>query len=254
MTVNGKCLTANIMEYPKIGRECSLLDILEDNVDQKYFLSEKLLGGGKSKDDKEPTIGLAVSSGYPKMRGQGTLLQVGLVNEKDNMAQRIYDTDGISVSIRSQGGGQGAKTGLYKINTIGIIDTDYSNDKGFHGSNYRPRHRIIDSNGIGRAISTVESQMPYISNTLDSDGYLRSGERPRDDKGNTKLLPIGHSRIRRLTPIECDRLQGFTDDWTKYGIDDKCSTIEISDTQRYKCLGNAVTTTVISDISSKWVN
>jgi DNA (cytosine-5)-methyltransferase 1 len=42
--------------------------------------------------------------------------------------------------------------------------------------------------------------------------------------------------IRRLTPRECERLQGFPDDWTKYGHDGK----EISDTQRYKCCGNAV--------------
>ena len=51
-------------------------------------------------------------------------------------------------------------------------------------------------------------------------------------------------RIRRLTPRECERLQGFPDDWTKYGKDDEL----ISDTQRYKCIGNAVTTTVITHI------
>jgi len=45
-------------------------------------------------------------------------------------------------------------------------------------------------------------------------------------------------RIRRLTPIECERLQGFPDNWTK----------GLSDCQRYKCLGNAVTTNVITAI------
>ena len=49
-------------------------------------------------------------------------------------------------------------------------------------------------------------------------------------------------RIRKLTPVECERLQGFPDGWTAYGKDGE----EISDTQRYKCLGNAVTTTVIT--------
>ena len=51
-------------------------------------------------------------------------------------------------------------------------------------------------------------------------------------------------RIRRLTPRECERLQAFPSDWTKYGKDDEL----ISDTQRYKCCGNAVTTTVITYI------
>ena len=46
-------------------------------------------------------------------------------------------------------------------------------------------------------------------------------------------------RVRRLTPIECERLQGFKDNWTK----------GVSDTQRYKMLGNAVTTNVVEYIS-----
>jgi len=40
-SINGKFLTAKISEFPKTGRECSLLDILEKTVDPKYFLSEK---------------------------------------------------------------------------------------------------------------------------------------------------------------------------------------------------------------------
>ena len=44
--------------------------------------------------------------------------------------------------------------------------------------------------------------------------------------------------IRRLTPTECERLQWFPDWWTEW----------VSDTQRYKCLGNAVTVNVIADI------
>lgn len=47
--------------------------------------------------------------------------------------------------------------------------------------------------------------------------------------------------LRRLTPMECERLQGFPDGWTE----------GISDTQRYKCLGNAVTVNVIRAIVSK---
>lgn len=49
------------------------------------------------------------------------------------------------------------------------------------------------------------------------------------------------SRIRRLTPTECERLQGFPDGFTD----------GISDSQRYKCLGNAVTVNVIEAIIKK---
>ena len=58
------------------------------------------------------------------------------------------------------------------------------------------------------------------------------------------------TEIRRLTPKECERLQGFPDDWTKFGIIDG-QTVEISDTQRYKTLGNAVTVNVITVIASR---
>jgi hypothetical protein len=39
MTSNGKCLTASISESPRIGKECSLSEILEEHIDPKYFLS-----------------------------------------------------------------------------------------------------------------------------------------------------------------------------------------------------------------------
>lgn len=72
--------------------------------------------------------------------------------------------------------------------------------------------------------------------------------RGRVGKGVAQTLDTGmqqHTlqgmRIRRLTPIECERLQGFPDGWTE----------GISDTQRYKCLGNAVTVNVIRDIMER---
>jgi DNA (cytosine-5)-methyltransferase 1 len=42
--------------------------------------------------------------------------------------------------------------------------------------------------------------------------------------------------VRRLTPIECERLQGFPDDWTRWGADGE----EMSDSARYRMCGNAV--------------
>jgi len=57
-----------------------------------------------------------------------------------------------------------------------------------------------------------------------------------------------NGRIRRLTEIECECLQGFPDNWTKYGTNDKGETIEISRTQRYKMCGNAVTAKIVEMI------
>ena len=51
-------------------------------------------------------------------------------------------------------------------------------------------------------------------------------------------------KVRRLTPIECERLQGFPDNWTQFGESGK-----ISDTQRYKMCGNAVTVDVVEAVA-----
>lgn len=60
------------------------------------------------------------------------------------------------------------------------------------------------------------------------------------DCGNTGGVMV-NDLIRRFTPLECERLQGFPDNWTS------C----LNDTQRYKCLGNAVTTNVVAAVMEK---
>ena len=56
-------------------------------------------------------------------------------------------------------------------------------------------------------------------------------------------LVLENMQIRRLTPVECERLQGFPDGWT--------AVENTSDSQRYKVCGNAVTVNVIRDIMEK---
>ena len=65
----------------------------------------------------------------------------------------------------------------------------------------------------------------------------------------TKDNLVLNNKIRRLTPIECERLQGFPDNWTQYGESGK-----ISDTQRYKMCGNAVTVDVVEAVASNIIN
>ncbi len=57
-------------------------------------------------------------------------------------------------------------------------------------------------------------------------------------------------KIRRLTEIECERLQGFPDNWTQYGDFDG-EIKKISATQRYKMLGNAVTAKIVEAVGVK---
>ena len=58
------------------------------------------------------------------------------------------------------------------------------------------------------------------------------------------------NKIRYLTEIECERLQGFPDNWTQYG-DYNGKTRRISKTQRYKLIGNAVTVDIVTMIAKR---
>lgn len=71
---------------------------------------------------------------------------------------------------------------------------------------------------------------------------IRSGGRksPHGSKQNWDSYET-ESGIRRLTPTECERLQGFPDGWTE----------GVSDTQRYKCLGNAVSVPVVKAVGER---
>lgn len=73
---------------------------------------------------------------------------------------------------------------------------------------------------------------------------VRAGGRnsPHGAKQNWDSYEV-NGTIRRLTPIECERLQAFPDNWTAEGVGGP-----ISDTQRYKMCGNAVTTNVIQSV------
>ncbi len=102
--------------------------------------------------------------------------------------------------------------------------------------------RVYDPSGLMACLPNANPDnklnifVPQTAQALQTDGQLRQGVSWGTDK------PQSARNIRRLTPIECERLQGFPDNWTE----------GISDTQRYKCLGNAVTTNVIEAIGRQW--
>ena len=54
--------------------------------------------------------------------------------------------------------------------------------------------------------------------------------------------------VRYLTPLECEKLMGWPDFWTKYGIDEKGEVVELSDNQRYNLIGNGVVPQVVRGI------
>lgn len=53
---------------------------------------------------------------------------------------------------------------------------------------------------------------------------------------------MADSIVRRLTPKECERLQGMPDDWSRWGINEKGETYELPDSARYRLQGNGICT------------
>lgn len=70
-----------------------------------------------------------------------------------------------------------------------------------------------------------------------------------DNYVSTNYKPEGKTNVRRLTPLECERLQTLKDNYTKYGIKNNKEVL-ISDTRRYMSLGNGWTVDVIAHILS----
>lgn len=121
--------------------------------------------------------------------------------------RRVYDGNKISCTLTSQGGGLGAKTGLYTFVDI--------NKKG----------SVQTTDTARTLLARYNKGQP--NRTAECSGVLESDE------------PI---RIRRLTPKECFRLQGFTDEQF-----DRAAAVN-SETQLYKQAGNAVTVNVVEEI------
>ena len=176
-----RCYWLNIPDVTQpLDKELSLNNIIEDSVSEKYNVNDKALEryfkngkpkGFKDITEKANTVTASVHKGYGN--DGCTVVRVGHFN-KGGQGDRIYSVGGKSVTLSANGGGRGAKTGLYEI-----------------------------------------------------------GE-----------------KIRRLTPLEAERLQTLPENWTKYGIDEKGNTFEVSDSQRYKCIGNGWTKDVITHLLS----
>ena len=106
-----------------------------------------------------------------------------------------------------------------------------------------------EKDNITRTITTTHAHswgwnISYVINQLTNPPH--SGQRVYGTDGIAPTVTTGkkvwipeNTLLRRLTEVECERLQGFPDNWTE----------GISSTQRYKCLGNAVTVNVVYELA-----
>lgn len=165
-----------------------------------------------------------------------------------SQSQRIYDTNGKSVTINSGGDGAGAKTGLYAVPVNETAEGKSQTIKAqYHFTSIQNICCYSSTYGSsGVAIPTEEEPQAFDGKGKDPMAMKRVYE-VKDGfitiKG--KQYPIkladGYYNIRKLTVTECCRLQTMPDDYCR----------AVSATQAYKGLGNGWTAEVIIHILSK---
>lgn len=166
--------------------------------------------------------------------------------------------------LLSHDGGKTFQTILTVLSDLGYrVEWQVLNSKDFGVPQNRERIYIVGhlGDGCGRQVlplgedDSLSSERPrQVSPTITSRYYKQGQSDPY-------IFNDCKAKIRKLTPKECERLQGFPDDWTKYGADKLIfgaggypvgkKAEEISDTQRYKMCGNAVTVNVVEAVMNK---
>lgn len=172
---------------------------------------------------------------------------------KNSQAKRVYSIDGKSVNLVANGGGEGAKTGLYAVpyelsdeyykggedsSLIGM--TTNGEGKYRNGSQPSQQYRVYSCEGKSQVVNTLGNENYIVpSNGKQTPVYeVKDGLITIKDKQYPINLPDGFYIIRKLTPIECERLQTLPDNYTA----------AVSNSQRYKGLGNGWTAEVIIHI------
>ena len=166
----------------------------------------------------------------------------------DSKQYRGYSPDGKSVTLCGQGGGIGAKTGLYAVpagcdvvvteNSIRCQrrDAKHSTVQGTHVNFEDGKSQTVSTSHVPNVIQDVNKN-PVKSRPVYE---VKNGLITINGKQYTIKLADGFYIIRKLTVTECKRLQTVPDNYV----------FPVSDTQAYKMLGNGWTVDVISHILS----
>lgn len=171
--------------------------------------------------------------------------------EFDSQQYRVYSPDGKSVTLCGNGGGVGAKTGLYAVPAAGRVVGRRINEQG-HRDDYNetiPHFQYFEVNENPQktnCLTTVQKDN-MIAEPVEPEIVrsvpvyeVRNGRITIKDKQYPIKLRDGLYIIRKLTVTECKRLQTVPDDYI----------FPVSNSQAYKMLGNGWTVDVIAHILS----
>ena len=193
------------VEQP-VDREIMLVDILEDEPFDKTIMSDKFVNRNKSagclRDDLDGKAKSLSAMEYVKNGRQGDYIRCG-----QKVGHNINPETGKRDEVRSDG----------KTNYLTSVQKDNYIVKSGHTFNRK--------DGVGKKLDKAHS-----ISASDYRGLNRN-------QNQTCVVESG-IKYRKLTPIECERLQGVPDQYTNH----------VSNTQRYKMLGNGWNVDTIVEI------
>jgi DNA-cytosine methyltransferase len=216
----------SVIKQPK-DKGILLKDILESDVDEKYFLSEKIIAGFEKHkqrhDEKQTGFGFKPKDENDKgncLRANAAICATDNMIKVHNLQKRSADRPSIQKNKNA------GETG--------------------HLSRQDGKAYCLDSGNTQAVEIKIDEFDESIMTFEQKEGVFEKGNRVFDEKGIFPTLTtmsendriLNNSRIRRLTPIECERLQTVKDNYTNH----------VSDSQRYKMLGNGWTVDVIAHI------
>ena len=242
-----KDLETNFKFPEKEELKIFLKDILEDNVEDKYYLSQERVGK-LLKTFNVPKTDCFISS-----------------MQKNNTIR----TDGLSNCLPSAMGIGGGHTPMVKHTRTNAVLTPDRLKNSQNGRRFKedgepmftlntqdrhsilqvnnPRHsndRIYDKDGISPTLNTMQGgdRQPFIIDDTQGFDGVRSYENicPTLRSSRSGIKVTDNMTIRKLTPRECFRLMGF--------LDDNINLEGLSNTQRYKLAGNGWDINLVSKI------
>lgn len=263
----------SIIQQPK-DKGILLKDILQDNPNAKYYLSDKLILTLKNSNGFERTIddsgkSMCLKAGYHK-QGWDNQFVCEPISEKYFLSEKMLEyyeknneknkAEKINYLFEPTEGDKKAVTITTKEG-----NREYNNfiicHSGQKRSENRPSVQKNKNAGGTGPLSRTDGKTYCLDHTSFAN-YIEQSEvvgmdfrhdegfrihedgktgtlraRARNDESCGQLTQV-NKRIRRLTPVECERLQTVPDNYTNH----------VSDTQRYRMLGNGWTVDVIAHI------
>jgi DNA (cytosine-5)-methyltransferase 1 len=256
----------------------TLKDILEVNVDEKYYLSDKSVANityniQSTEDNGINKVGNTNPSGrgmngivysdkgisptISTNKGEGTKIQetpkaISYTRDAKGKVVSRHEND-ICNTVHTATGSGGNTDQFIKVNSAtskGYEEAKEGDSINFSVPNSKTRRGRVGK-GVAQTLDTACNQATIVAMRGRGEENKQQLEDRKDGLTNSittvqKDNLVQTNRIRRLTPLECFRLQGFPDEFVE-----KAREAGLSDTQLYKQAGNSITREVLAAIISK---